>query len=438
MDIAVIGTGYVGLVTGAVFAELGNHVICVDKMPERIAMLKDLKMPFFEPGLREMVERNMEDGRLSFTTDTGEAVKASEIIFIAVGTPPKENGETDLGQVEAAAAEIGKNYNNYKIIVNKSTVPVGTGDLVREIIVRHKPPELDIHVVSNPEFLSEGQAVADALNPDRIVIGAPNQQVAMKLIELYSILEKPMIITSVRSAEMIKYASNAFLATKVSFINSVANLCEKVGADVDEVRRGMGLDDRIGSRFLRAGVGYGGSCFPKDTESLLNVSKAYGAEMQILEGTIAVNRTQPVLFVDKAESVLGSLDGKLIGVLGLSFKPNTDDIREASALHIIALLQERGARVQVYDPMAMDNVRRSGVQASFCEDEYDAAAGADAVMVLTEWNRFRQLNFSRLKRVMAGAHLFDGRNIYDPAVVRRYGLSYHGVGRPSVFADETH
>jgi UDPglucose 6-dehydrogenase len=437
MDIAVIGTGYVGLVTGAVFAELGNHVICVDKMPERIEMLMGLKMPFFEPGLREMVERNMEDGRLQFSTDTGHAVKSSEIIFIAVGTPPKETGETDLSQVESAAAEIGKNYNDYKIIVNKSTVPVGTGDLVREIIQQHKPPELDIHVVSNPEFLSEGSAVADALNPDRIVIGAPNQQVAMKLIELYSILEKPMIITSVRSAEMIKYASNAFLATKVSFINSVANLCETVGADVDEVRRGMGLDERIGPKFLRAGVGYGGSCFPKDTESLLNVSRSYGAGMQILEGTIAVNKMQPVLFVNKLESVFGSLDGKLIGVLGLSFKPNTDDIREASALYIIDLLHKRGARVQVYDPMAMDNVRRSGVNVTFCEDEYDAAAGTDAVLVLTEWNRFRQLNFSRLKRVMAGAHLFDGRNIYDPAVVRRYGLSYHGVGRQSVLLENS-
>ena len=360
MDIAVIGTGYVGLVTGAVFAELGNHVICADKDAARVERLKALKMPFFEPGLEEMVTRNQEDGRIEFTADVPHAIKECEIIFIAVGTPPKEQGETDLSQVEAAAAEIGKNYNNYKIIVNKSTVPVGTGDLVKEIINRHKPPELDIHVVSNPEFLSEGTAVADAMSPDRIVIGAPNKQVAMKLIELYSTLEKPMIITSVRSAEMIKYASNGFLATKISFINSVANLCEVVGADVDEVRRGMGLD----------------------------------------------------------------------------VKPNTDDIRDASAIAIIRLLIERGARAQAYDPMAMDNVRRLGLDMQFCEDEYDAAAGAHAVLVLTEWNRFRQLNFSRLKRVMAGRHLFDGRNIYDPAVVHRYGLVYYGIGRVTSNGEE--
>jgi UDPglucose 6-dehydrogenase len=437
MDIAVIGTGYVGLVTGAVFAELGNHVICADKDAGRIERLKALKMPFFEPGLEEMVTRNQEDGRIEFTADVPHAIKECEIIFIAVGTPPKEQGETDLSQVEAAAAEIGKNYNNYKIIVNKSTVPVGTGDLVKEIINRHKPPELDIHVVSNPEFLSEGQAVADAMSPDRIVIGAPNKQVAMKLIELYSTLEKPMIITSVRSAEMIKYASNAFLATKISFINSVANLCEAVGADVDEVRRGMGLDGRIGPKFLRAGVGYGGSCFPKDTESLLHVSRKYGAEMDILHGAIEVNRRQPERFVDRVEKDLGGLKGKIIGVMGLSFKPNTDDIRDASAIAIIRLLLERGARVQAYDPMAMDNVRRLGLDIQFCEDEYDAGAGAHAALVLTEWNRFRQLNFSRLKRVMAGRHLFDGRNIYDPAVVRRYGLEYYGIGRVTANGEES-
>ena len=429
MDIAVIGTGYVGLVTGAVFAELGNQVMCVDKNPQRIDMLMRLRMPFYEPGLEEIVTRNLEDRRLSFTTDIAAAVKQSEIIFIAVGTPPGADGETDLTQVEEAAAEIGKNYNDYKIIVNKSTVPVGTGDLVKEIIIRHKPPELDIHVVSNPEFLSEGTAIRDAMSPDRIVIGAPNKQVAMKLIELYSILEKPMIITSVRSAEMIKYASNAFLSTKVSFINSVANLCEEVGADVDEVRRGMGLDHRIGPQFLRAGVGYGGSCFPKDTESLLHVSRKYGAEMEIVKSTIAVNNGQPGRFVSRVLEILGPLEKRTLGVLGLSFKPDTDDIREASSIRIIKLLLEKGARIQVYDPMAMENARASGLDVVYCEDEYDAAAGAHALLLLTEWNRFRQLNFSRLKRIMAGLHLFDGRNIYDPVVVQRYGLEYYGVGR---------
>lgn len=429
MEIAVIGTGYVGLVTGAVFAEMGNNVICCDRMKQRIEMLHKLKMPFFEPGLEELVSRNVEDGRLKFSTDLGAAVKSSEVIFIAVGTPPQEDGATDLSQVEEAAAEIGKNYNNSKIIVNKSTVPVGTGDLVKNIITKHKPPELALHVVSNPEFLSEGSAVADAMSPERIVIGAPNKQVAMKLIELYSILEKPMIVTSVRSAEMIKYASNAFLATKVSFINSIANLCEEVGADIEEVRRGMGLDSRIGPKFLRAGIGYGGSCFPKDTESLLFVSRKYGAELEILKGTIEVNRKQPMRFAEKVEQALGSLDGKVIGVLGLAFKQNTDDIRDASAMIIIKYFLEKGARVQAYDPMAMENARGAGLKVSFCEDEYDAAAGAHAVLVLTEWNRFRQLNFSRLKRVMADKYLFDGRNIYDPAVMRRFGFIYDGVGR---------
>ena len=429
MDIAVIGAGYVGLVTGAVFAEMGNNVVCADKAAARIEMLRKLKMPFFEPGLEEMVTRNVEDGRLHFSTDIGEAIRGSEIIFIAVGTPPKEDGETDLSQVENAAAEIGKNYNNSKIIVNKSTVPVGTGELVKNIIMKHKPPELDINVVSNPEFLSEGQAVADAMGPERIVIGAPNKQVAMKLIELYSILEKPMIVTSVRSAEMIKYSSNAFLATKVSFINSISNLCEKVGADIEEVKRGMGLDSRIGPKFLRAGIGYGGSCFPKDTESLLSFSRKYGAEMEILKGTIEVNRRQPLLFVEKIEKALAPLEGKVMGALGLAFKPNTDDIRDASSLLIIQKLIEKGVKIQVYDPMAMDNVRAAGFKVSYCEDEYDAAAGAHAILVLTEWNRFRQLNFSRLKRVMADRYLFDGRNIYDPAVVKRFGFIYEGVGR---------
>ena len=429
MDIAVIGTGYVGLVTGAVFAEMGNNVVCVDKAAARIEMLRKLKMPFFEPGLEEMVTRNVEDGRLHFSNEVGEAIKVAEIIFIAVGTPPKEDGETDLSQVENAAEEIGKNYNNSKIIVNKSTVPVGTGELVKNIIMKIKPPELDINVVSNPEFLSEGQAVADAMSPERIVIGAPNKQVAMKLIELYSILEKPMIVTSVRSAEMIKYSSNAFLATKVSFVNSISNLCEKVGADIEEVKRGMGLDSRIGPKFLRAGIGYGGSCFPKDTESLLYVSRKYGAEMEILKGTIEVNRRQPLLFVEKIEKALAPLEGKVMGALGLAFKPNTDDIREASSLLIIQKLIEKGVKIQVYDPMAMDNVRAAGFDVSYCEDEYDAAAGAHAILVLTEWNRFRQLNFSRLKRVMADRYLFDGRNIYDPAVVKRFGFIYEGVGR---------
>ena len=429
MDIAVFGVGYVGLVTGAVFAELGNTVICMDKDAEKIEMLNKGKMPFYEPGLEEMVNRNVEDGRLYFITDAGEAMRKSEIIFIAVGTPTKENGETDLSQVEAAASEIGKNLNASKIVVNKSTVPVGTGDLVKEIIDRSRPPNLEVEVVSNPEFLSEGTAIADAIAPERIVIGAPNKKVAMKLIELYSTMEKPMVITSVRSAEMIKYASNAFLATKISFVNSVANLCEKVDADIEEVVRGMGLDSRIGTKFLRAGIGFGGSCFPKDTESLLHVSQKYGYEFEILKGTIKVNKWQPHLFVKKIEDELGELKGKIFAVLGLSFKPGTDDIRESVALAVCSALLGKGAIVRAYDPMAMEKCKKILPDIIYCADEYSAAEGAVALLMLTEWNRFRQINFNRIKRLMSGVHIFDGRNMYDPAVVQRYGFVYYGVGR---------
>jgi UDPglucose 6-dehydrogenase len=417
MDIAVIGVGYVGLVTGAVFAELGNSVVCTDKNADKIAMLQRLEMPFYEPGLTEIVTRNVEDNRLRFSTDIGAAVRASEIVFIAVGTPPKETGETDLSQVEAAAAEIGRNLDNYKIVVNKSTVPVGTGDLVKEIIEHVKPANVPCDVVS------------DALSPDRIVIGAPNKKVAMKLIELYSTLEKPMVITSVRSAEIIKYASNAFLATKISFINSIANLCEKVGADIEEVVRGVGLDQRIGSRFLRPGIGYGGSCFPKDSESLLNVSRRYGAEIEIIRTTIEVNKRQAQRFVAKVLAAVPDIKNTVIGALGLSFKPGTDDLRESVAINIIRQLKAKGARIQAYDPMAMEKCKKEVPDIAYCVDEYAAAAGAAALLVLTEWNRFRQLDFQKLRSVMSGPYLFDGRNIYDPAVVRRFGFIYEGVGR---------
>ncbi len=430
MNIAVIGVGYVGLVTGAVFAELGNTVICADSDDSKISDLKKLKMPFYEPGLEEIVSRNVEDGRLFFTTDARNAVRGSEIIFIAVGTPPMEDGSTDLSHVESVARMIGEAINEYKIVVNKSTVPVGTGDFVKNIIDECKPVDVDVEVVSNPEFLAEGSAISDALSPDRIVIGAPNKRVAMKLIELYSVLEKPMVITSVRSAEMIKYASNSFLATKVSFINSIANLCEAVGADIEEVTRGVGLDERIGGRFLRAGIGYGGSCFPKDTESLLYVSKKYNEEITILQAATEVNRLQPLRFVKKAGDAMGDLGGKTIAVLGLSFKPGTDDLRESCSLVIIRELLARGAAIRAYDPMAMEKCKKQLPDITYCSDSYDAASGADALMVLTEWNRFKQLNFNKLKEVMAGgAVVFDGRNIYKPELVRRAGFRYYGVGR---------
>lgn len=429
MNISVLGVGYVGLVTGAVFADLGNMVICCDAMEDKIAMLKRLEMPFYEPGLEEVVSRNVEDGRLTFTTDAAEAVKRSEIIFIAVGTPPKDNGETDLSQVESAAAIIGKNINDYKIVVNKSTVPVGTGDFVKNIIEKYKPSNIEVDVVSNPEFLAEGTAIRDAMAPDRIVIGAPNKRVAMKLIELYSTLEKPMVITGVRSAEMIKYASNAFLAMKISFINSIANLCEKVDADIEEVARGVGLDDRIGNRFLRAGIGYGGSCFPKDTESLLYVSQKYDSEIKLIKETIEFNKKQPERLLIKARENLGDLKGKTIGVLGLSFKPGTDDLRDSCALTIIDKLMAEGAKVKAYDPMAMEKCKVMYPDIEYCEGQYEVADGADALMLLTEWNTFKNLNFSKIKELMKGDCVFDGRNIYDPALVKRVGLKYFGIGR---------
>ncbi|MFH1538410.1 MAG: UDP-glucose/GDP-mannose dehydrogenase family protein [bacterium] len=429
MDIAVIGAGYVGLVTGAVFAELGNNVVCADKVDEKISMLGRGEMPFYEPGMEELVRRNVEEGRLSFTTDAVEAIRKSEIVFIAVGTPPKEEGETDLSQVEEAATLIGKNLNSYKIVVNKSTVPVGTGDFVKEVIDRHRDPKIECDVVSNPEFLSEGTAIQDAMSPERIVIGAPNKRIAMKLIELYSALEKPMVITSVRSAEMIKYASNAFLATKVSFVNSVANLCEEVGGDIEEVVRGVGLDSRIGGKFLRAGIGFGGSCFPKDTESLLYVARKFGEDFSILDGTININKKQPLLFIEKVEKALGGVGGKTIGVLGLSFKPGTDDLRESTAILIIKKLLEKGAVVRAYDPMAMEKTKAIFPDITYCDDAYPVAEGADALLVVTEWNKFRQLNFNQIKSLMRGKHVFDGRNLYDPQVVERSGLVYHGIGR---------
>lgn len=429
MDIAVLGAGYVGLVTGTVFAELGNNVVCADKVEEKISMLERGEMPFYEPGLEEMVKRNVEEGRLGFTTDAAEAVRRSEIVFIAVGTPPKEQGETDLSQVAAAATMIGKNLNSHKIVVNKSTVPVGTGDFVKEIIDRHRDPGVGCEVVSNPEFLSEGTAIPDAMSPERIVIGAPNKKIAMKLIELYSVLEKPMVITSVRSAEMIKYASNAFLATKVSFANSVANLCEGVGADIEEVVRGVGLDSRIGSKFLKAGIGFGGSCFPKDTESLLHVARKHGEDFSILESTIKINKKQPLLFIGKMEKALGGVDGKTLGVLGLSFKPGTDDLRESMAIFIIEKLLEKGAAVRAYDPMSMEKTKGILPELTYCDDAYSVAEGADALLVLTEWNKFRQINFNRIKSLLRGKHVFDGRNLYNPEVVERSGLVYHGIGR---------
>jgi UDPglucose 6-dehydrogenase len=413
-----------------VFSDLGNDVVCVDKNSAKIDGLNKGVMPIYEPGLEEMVARNVADGRLTFTTDLDGAVTKSEIIFIAVGTPPREDGSTDLSYVEEAAKGIARALNNYKVIVNKSTVPVGTGNFVREVIQTNKRRAIDFDVVSNPEFLREGSAITDTLVPDRIVIGAPNRIVAMRLLELYAPLERPMIITDVASAEMIKYASNAFLATKISFANAIANICEAAGADVNQVVKGMGLDSRIGSAFLSAGLGYGGSCFPKDTRSLLHTAQAFGYDFPLLDATIATNEEQPKRFIRKIHKALGEdLKGKTVGILGLAFKPNTDDMREAKSLDIIADLLANGAQVKAYDPIAMENTKQVFPQIGYCANAYEVAAGVDALVIVTEWNEFKQLNFERLAGIMARTLILDGRNLYDPEHMRRLGFEYHSVGR---------
>jgi UDPglucose 6-dehydrogenase len=433
MNICVVGTGYVGLVTGAVFADLGNDVVCVDNVAEKVAMLRAGRIPIYEPGLEEMVARNVADERLAFTTDLASAVRRSVIVFITVGTPPKKDGETDLSAVEEVAREIGQAMERYTVIVNKSTVPVGTGEFVRDVIERHQRRTVPFDVVSNPEFLREGSAIEDTLRPDRIVIGAPTQQVAMTLLELYAPLERPMIITDVPSAEMIKYASNAFLATKISFANAIANICELAGADVTQVVKGMGLDARIGPAFLQAGLGYGGSCFPKDTDSLIHTADSLGYDFGLLRAVVDVNRERAEHLVEKIEKALAPLDDKVVAVLGLAFKPNTDDMREAKSIDVVCRLIELGVDVRAYDPVAMANARRVlPAPVTYCESSHAAAEGADAVILLTEWNEFKLLNLERLRAVMRRPVIFDGRNLWEPERMRRLGFEYYSIGRRSV------
>jgi UDPglucose 6-dehydrogenase len=390
-------------------------------------------MPIYEPGLEEMVARNAGDQRLAFTTDMGAGVRHGDVIFIAVGTPPKATGETDLSHVEAVAAEIGRCMDGYKVVVNKSTVPVGTGELVREVIVRHQPRPVEFDVVSNPEFLREGSAIEDTLRPDRIVIGAPTQQVAMTLVELYAPIERPMILTDLPSAEVIKYASNAFLATKISFINAIANICEAAGADVTQVMKGMGLDPRIGGAFLQAGLGYGGSCFPKDVDSLIHTAGRLGYEFKLLRSIVEINRERAAHLVETIAKALGPLDDKTIAVLGLAFKPNTDDMREAKSVEVVQLLHAAGARIRAYDPAAMDNAKRLLPSAvTFSESPYEAADGAHAVVLVTEWNEFKYLNLERLRGQLKRPMIFDGRNLWEPERMRRLGFEYYSVGRKPV------
>lgn len=430
-DICVIGTGYVGLVTGVCFADLGNRVHCLDINNDRISKLKQNVMPIYEPGLEEIVERNVKAGRLFFTTDYPEALKNAEFAFIAVGTPSGVDGEADLQYVRDAAEKIAEVVDHAIIAVNKSTVPVGTGDWVAEIITKKRGGrKLDFSVVSNPEFLREGSAISDFMNPDRVVLGSLEKAAAEKVATLYASLRAPILITDLRTAEMIKYASNAFLATRISFINEIANICDELGADVREVADGMGLDKRIGRSFLDAGLGWGGSCFPKDVKALAHMAVLHNTQPQLLQAVMDINRNQRRRVVYRLRKVLGgSLSDKVIGVLGLSFKPNTDDMREAPAVEIIHLLENEGAKIQAYDPQAGENAMKELPGINLCDDPYKMAEGADALVLATEWNEFKQLDFERIYHLMRTPVLVDGRNLWDSARLRKLGFTYFGIGQ---------
>ena len=429
--LCVIGTGYVGLVTGTCFADLGHQVTCLDIDENRINMLKNGLMPIYEPGLKQIVDQNVEAGRLGFTTSYPEALKGSEFAFIAVGTPSSEDGEADMQYVKSAATSIAKNLDHPTIIVNKSTVPVGTGDWVAEIIHDlngQVTPKFS--VVSNPEFLREGSAVNDFMKPDRVVLGSTDLQAANKVAELYEALRTEIMITDLRTAEMVKYASNAFLATRISFINEMANICETLGADVREVARGMGLDRRIGPAFLDAGLGWGGSCFPKDVKALAHMAVTHDTHPQLLQAVMDINLNQRRHAVNKLDKALGGLQGRAIGVLGLSFKPNTDDTRYSPSLDIIKMLLAEGALVQAYDPQAMKASKAEVPELKLCQNPYDVAQGADALLLATEWNEFKFLDFDRIKANMRGKIILDGRNIWDGEELQRQGFLYFGMGIP--------
>jgi len=434
MRIAMIGTGYVGLVSGACFADFGHRVICVDKDQAKIAALDSGEIPIFEPGLDELVERNVKENRLEFSTDLPSAVKSAEVVFIAVGTPSRRgDGHADLSYVFGAAKEIADTISKYTVVIMKSTVPVGTGDEV-ERVIRDAKPKAEFAVVSNPEFLREGAAINDFKRPDRIVIGAENARAREVMTEVYRPLylnAAPMLFTERRTAELIKYAANAFLATKITFINEMADLCEKVGANVQEVARGIGLDNRIGSKFLHAGPGYGGSCFPKDTTALMRTAQEAGAPTKIIEAVVAVNDARKRAMAGKVIAALGgSVKGKTIAVLGLTFKPNTDDLRDAPSLVIVPALKEAGATVRAHDPQAMNEASNILPGIAMCKSPYDAVKGADALVILTEWDTYRALDLDRLKKELKSPIVVDLRNIYRPDEMAAKGFRYTSIGRP--------
>jgi UDPglucose 6-dehydrogenase len=432
MHIAVIGTGYVGLVTGACFAEFGVDVTCVDVDNTKIEKLNNGVIPIYEPGLDQIVEKNAKDGRLHFTTDIKSAVEGAQVVFLAVGTPPKEDGSPDMSYYQQAAQDVAHAMNGYKVLVTKSTVPIGTGKWLREFVSSNLKVETDFGVASNPEFLREGAAIDDFMRPDRVVIGSNEARAIEVMKELYRplyLIETPIVITSLEAAELIKYAANAFLATKITFINEVANLCDAIGCDVHDVARGMGMDNRIGRKFLHPGPGYGGSCFPKDTRALTTVADHFGVETRIVDAVIEANERQRDAMIPKIERLVGDLRGKTIGVLGLSFKPETDDMRESPAIDIVHTMIERGATVRAFDPVAMDEAKHFINGIEYANDEYDAITGADALVIVTEWNQFRALDMEKVKQLLKAPKVADLRNIYEPADMREMGFEYIGVGR---------
>ncbi|MFH1316898.1 MAG: UDP-glucose/GDP-mannose dehydrogenase family protein [Candidatus Woesearchaeota archaeon] len=432
MKITMIGTGYVGLTTGACFANLGNDVICLDIDENRIVNLNNGKLPFFEPGLKEMVEINVKEGRLDFTTDGKKAVQESDVIFITVGTPSDEQGRADLSYVLSAAETIGKNINSYKVIVDKSTVPVGTADKVKTAIMQNNANNIGFDVVSNPEFLREGHAINDFLIPDRIVIGAENGKAKEVMVKLYKSIERtgrPIITTDVKSAELIKYASNAMLATRISFMNELSHLCEKVGADVKMVAKGMGHDNRIGPRFLQAGIGYGGSCFPKDVKAIASTLKDHNCSSRIMDAIDKVNEDQKRSMLPKISKQFGNLAGKKIAVWGLAFKPRTDDMREAPSVVLIRSLLEMGAEVKAFDPVAKEKAMLEFPNIEYSNTPYQAVENCDALLICTEWDEFRELDMKRVKALMKDPNIFDGRNVYEPNEMKEIGFNYIGVGR---------
>ncbi len=435
MNISVIGSGYVGLITGACFAEFGLNVTCVDKDEKKIRLMKKGMISFYEPGLEELLQRNIKAKRIHFTTSIGEAVDSSLVVFIAVGTPPRGDGSAEMKYVEDVSKEIAGHLKSYKVIVTKSTVPVGTGEKVRKIISENLEKDVDFDVVSNPEFLREGAGIEDFMRPNRVVIGASSNQAVAIMKDLYRplyLIETPIVITDVKTAELIKYASNAFLATKISFINEIANLCESVGANVQTVAKAMGLDRRIGSKFLHAGPGYGGSCFPKDTLALMQIGKENNVGLRVIEATVKANEFQKQKAADKIIKTLGKLSDKTVCILGLSFKPNTNDLRDAPSLFIIRRLLKAGAKINAYDPVAMKDAKREFPEITCCKDAYEAAKGADAVVIVTEWNQFRNLDFNKIKKVAKGEFFFDLRNIYEPGKLVKMGFKYYSVGKAPV------